>query len=339
MSWVDQEFAERVFSVLPRFRKVGGSQFKLNARCPICGDSQKDAFKARFWAHPVNDSMRVHCFNCDYSEWFNVFLKEHDADLYREYILEKRKERIFDAPIQTQKAVEPEPVREFIAKLDYCERIDRLVKEHPIVKYLEARCIPESAKKRLWFTNEWPALVNSVNPGTYKNETNEPRLVIPIFSKEGKIESFQGRALRKDAPQKYITIKSHEHATKIYGLDTVDESRTVYVVEGPIDSLFIDNGAAITGGSLDLSTVPWKSNRVWIMDHEPRHPDTIKRMKRLIDAGEAIVFWDKSPWQSKDINDMIRKDGATAAEIMSYIKDNTASGLEAKMRFSRYAKV
>ncbi|AZV01085.1 hypothetical protein KNU35_gp146 [Escherichia phage vB_EcoM_005] len=58
----------------------------------------------------------------------------------------------------------------------------------------------------MWFTKEWPALVNSVNPGTYSKEMPEPRLVIPIFNKNKQIESFQGRALRKDAPQKYITI-------------------------------------------------------------------------------------------------------------------------------------
>lgn len=337
MSYVDREFAEKALSYQPRFRRVNGTDFKLNCRCMICGDSQKDDHKARFWCYPAGDSLRVHCFNCDYDSWFNVFLKEQEPDLYREYLLEKRKEQIYDAPII--KKEDPKPVKEFIEKLDYCERLDRLPKEHPIVKYVTARCIPESAFKRLWFTNDWPALVNSVNPGTYKNEKNEPRLVIPIFNKEGKIESFQGRALRKDAPQKYITIKANEHATKIYGLDTVDESKDVYVMEGPIDSLFIENAIAITGGSLDLNAVPFKDSRVWIMDHEPRHPDTAKRMKRLVDAGERVVFWDKSPWKSKDINDMIRKDGATASKIMDYIKKNTAVGLEAKMRLSRYVKV
>lgn len=338
MSWVDNEFAEKVFSVLPRFRRVNGSQFKLNARCPICGDSQKDEFKARFWCYPAGDSLRVHCFNCDYDNWFNVFLKENDQDLYREYILEKRKESIYDSPINKTAAKEPEPVQEFIEKLDHCERLDRLSKDHPIVKYVKARCIPDSALKRLWFTNQWPALVNSVNPGTYSNEKNEPRLVIPIFSREGKIESFQGRALRKDAPQKYITIKANENSSKIYGLDTVKDG-DVYVTEGPIDSLFIPNAIAITGGSLDLDIVPFKDRRVWVMDHEPRHEDTIKRMKRLVDANERVVFWDKSPWSSKDINDMVMKEKATASEILDYIKQNTASGLQAKMRLSRYSKV
>ena len=211
MSWVDNEYAIRAISHLPKFRHVTtSSTFKLNCRCPICGDSQKDINKARFWIFDAGQGLRCHCFNCEYNKWLSQYLKDNEPDLYREYLLEKRKEQVFDKP----KAVEPSekinaklPV---IEKLNFCERLDRLPKEHPIVKYVTARCIPSTSWKRLWFTNQWPSLVNSVNPGTYKNETNEPRLVIPIFNKKGEIESFQGRALRKNAPQKYITIKAHE---------------------------------------------------------------------------------------------------------------------------------
>ncbi|AUO78731.1 DNA primase [Klebsiella phage PhiKpNIH-6] len=339
MNFVDYEFAERALSVLPRYRKLPGSTFKLNCRCPICGDSQKNQMKARFWCFEVEGGLRVGCFNCDYKAWFTKFLKETDETLYREFLLERRKENMYrekKAPSISEKIKAKMPV---IEKLPNCERLDRLPADHPIVKYVKARCIPEVNWKRLWFTMEWPALVNSVNPGTYKDEKSEPRLVIPIFNARGDIESFQGRALRKDAPQKYITIKAHEHATKIYGLDTVDESRLVWVMEGPIDSLFVPNAIAITGGSMDLNTVPFKENRAWIMDNEPRHEDTIKRMKRLVEAGERVVFWDNAPWASKDINDMIKDEGATPEEILKYLNTNIASGLMAKMRLSRYAKV
>ncbi|MFP9035360.1 hypothetical protein, partial [Enterococcus faecalis] len=102
---------------------------------------------------------------------------------------------------------------------------------------------------------------------------------------------------------------------------------------------FIENGIAITGGQLDLEVVPFKDRRVWVLDNEPRHPDTIKRMTKLVDAGERVMFWDKSPWKSKDVNDMIRKEGATPEQIMEYMKNNIAQGLMAKMRLSKYAKI
>ncbi|WBF80534.1 DNA primase [Escherichia phage vB_Eco_F27] len=48
--WIDNEFAYRAFSHLPRFRQINNSStFKLTFRCPVCGDSQTDAMKARGW--------------------------------------------------------------------------------------------------------------------------------------------------------------------------------------------------------------------------------------------------------------------------------------------------
>ena len=62
-------------------------------------------------------------------------------------------------------------------------------------------------------------------------------------------------------------------------------------------------------------------------------------MTKLVDVGERVMFWDKSPWKSKDVNDMIRKEGATPEQIMEYMKNNIAQGLMAKMRLSKYAKI
>lgn len=339
MSWVHNEFAFRALSHLPKFTQVNNAaQFKLRCRCPVCGDSQKDENKARFWAYGLPDDVLLKCYNCDYVKPIGIYLKEYEPDLYREFILELRKDKM----VQREKPVEkPKPVVEETKgiKLIHCERLDKMDPNHPIVRYIAGRKIPKDKWNRLYFTLKWPALVNSVNPDTYKTERDEPRLVIPIFNSKGIIESFQGRALRKDAPQKYITIKSNEHATKIYGTDTTKSGENVYVLEGPIDSLFLDNAIAITGGAMDLSLVPFKEDRVWIMDHEPRKDDTIKRMKRLIDAGERVVFWDKAPWEKKDINDMIQKEGARIEDIQSYIENNIASGLMAQLRLQKYSKV
>lgn len=335
-TWIDNEFAYRAFSHLPRFVQINNSSmYKLRFRCPVCGDSQTDDLKARGWYY--GDGGNVHCYNCDYHAHIKRYLNEFEPDLYREYILEVRKDQVSrPTPAPAEKKIEPE--KKIIQKLNFCDRIDSLPKNHPIVKYVENRKIPQEAWNRLWFTREWPKLVNSVNPGTYKNEMPEPRLVIPIFNKDNKIESFQGRALRKDAPQKYITIKAYPEATKIYGVERINDKQDVFVLEGPLDSLFINNSIAITGGSLDLSVVPFKEQRVWIMDHEPRHEDTVKRMKRLVDAGERIVFWDNWNYPGKDINEFV-KNGASLKEIHEYINLNIAQGLMAKMRLGKYAKI
>ena len=74
----------------------------------------------------------------------------------------------------------------------------------------------------------------------YKHLYEEPRLVIPFFDKSRKMFAVQGRALGQ-SDLRYITVRIDEQYPKIYGLDRVDISKPIYVVEGPIDSLFIEN--------------------------------------------------------------------------------------------------
>lgn len=304
---------------------------------PICGDSQKDEFKARFYYYYYDNKPFVNCFNCTYSNPFYRFLEEHDEEIYKEYQLEKFQDSDKPRPVKALKPVKVET--KTIQQLAFSQRLDQLPPEHPILKYVAQRMIPKDKWDRLWFTNQWQELCNSVKPDTYPKPQKEFRLVIPIFNKDGKIESFQGRAL-KPAKNKYITIKADEASTKIYGQDTIDESKDhVFILEGPLDSLFLDNALAITGGSLNLATVPYKDKRIWVLDNEPRHRDTMARLQTLIDAGETVCFWDEAPWQSKDINDMFIKDGATKSELEEYILTHSESGIMASIKMMDYCKI
>lgn len=341
MSFVDDEFALRFFMYQRNYKQVSFSPLKINCSCMICGDSSTDSFKARMWYYDHKGTRFVHCFNCDYSAGFSWFLKEQDPQLYEEYLLEAFK----DSASPRKERVSEEPSDKFkkggmptIQELKFCQRLDSLPEAHPIIKYVEGRKIPPKAYNRLWFTAKWQELVNTVKPGTFENPKQEYRLVIPIFNKEGKIESFQGRALGP-SKMKYMTIKAHEDSTKVYGQDTVDESKPVLILEGPLDSLFLDNAIAITGGSISLDSVPYPNNRIWVLDNENRHKDTIARMQKLIDAGETVCFWDESGLTSKDINDMIVKEGATVEFIQDYILNNSFDGMMASVRMMSFAKV
>lgn len=340
MSYVDNEFALRLFSSFRNFKQVSTYPLKLNASCPVCGDSASDSFKARFWYYLYKDSYMVHCFNCDFSAGFQKFLKDTDESMFRDYLLEKRKESIGfqEKPEINYDLSKFKTKIEFIEQLHFCESLDTLPVNHPIIKYVEDRQIPKEQWNRLYFTKQWQDLVNKYKQ-TFDKPKQECRLVIPIWNADKKIESFQGRALSSKAKQKYMTIKAHEDASKIYGTDRINASSNVYVMEGPIDTLFIPNSIAITGGSLNLESVPYPKQRVWVLDNEPRHPDVKKRVKKLIDQGERVILWDKSPWKAKDINEMITQENATPKQIIDYFESNVVSGLQAQLRFGKWFKV
>lgn len=339
--YADYDVMERVMSLERNYKKLKTSSFTLVCSCPICLDSKKNKLMARFRCYVYENSLRVGCFNCGYNKNIGEFLERYHPETYREWLLERRKEQGTSGtsfkPIQKK---EPEQEKHiFVKSLPFSERLDTLPENHPVIKYVTDRCIPKDKLNLLYFTMEWQKLANHIKPDTFKNPQKEPRLVIPLFTKEHKVETIQGRALRKNyGHTKYMTIKTNENASKVYGLDRADPSLPVYFLEGPIDSLFIDNGCAITGGSLSLSEVPYPEQRVFCLDNEPRAKDTMNRLEKFISSGEKVVLWDRSPWKSKDINAMITDEGATQSQIMDYIRNNTVHGLMAKMRFNNWAK-
>ena len=70
-----------------------------------------------------------------------------------------------------------------------------------------------------------------------------------------------------------------DNRTKVYGLDRVDFNKTVYITEGPFDSLFIDNAIAMAGADIDWTLLKDRE-AVFVFDNEQRNPEIIKRMSQ-----------------------------------------------------------
>jgi hypothetical protein len=124
-----------------------------------------------------------------------------------------------------------------------------------------------------------------------------------------------------------------DEAPKLYGLETIDEEKPIYIVEGPFDSTFVENGVAMCGADVDVESFGW-SDYIWVLDNEPRNREIVNRVAKLIDRGEKVVIWPSNIIE-KDINDMI----LGGQNIMSVIKLNTYSGLEAKIKFNTWKKI
>ena len=114
--------------------------------------------------------------------------------------------------------------------------------------------------------------------------------------------------------------------------------RSVKIVEGPIDSLFLsncvasgDSSLAITANSIDAE------QKILIFDNEPRNKEIVKLMQDAIKSGHNIVIWPNTI-QAKDINEMVMS-GISVDEIESIISSNTFTGLEAQAKFVFWKKV
>ena len=201
--------------------------------------------------------------------------------------------------------------------------------EHPAKEYLLQRKLPLEA---LYYTEKFQEWTNSIKPGTFEDiNQDEPRIIIPFKDREGNTFGYQGRSL-SDSGLRYITILLQEDKPKIFGLNTLDYEQTIYVTEGPLDSLFIKNCCAMAGA--DLSGVSdLGSDIVYIFDNEPRNPQIVSRVRKLIDRGQSVVIW-PSYINQKDINDMI----LAGIPVQNIVESNTYSGLTAQLNFNSWRK-
>jgi len=262
------------------------------------------------------------------------FIKDQDTFLHDQYVMEKFKDG------KTGKGTTvPNPVfnfqepkffskRENIVDL---EKISDLNISHPAREYLEQRGIKDldyfyyCPKFKEW-TNKQKKIFDNL-------KQDSPRIIIPFKDREGNLYGYQGRSLAPKAKIRYITIMLDEEQPKIFGLDRIDETKTVYVTEGPFDSTFICNSIAMCGADADIDK--WGiSDPVWIYDNEPRNKQIVERIDKTIRQGNKVVIWPKNI-QQKDINDMV----LAGLKVQSVIESNVYSGLEATLKLNDWKKV
>jgi predicted RNA-binding Zn-ribbon protein involved in translation (DUF1610 family) len=323
MDLIDSKYIGLVSSRFQKFKRVKADLY--NFRCPLCGDSQKNKSKTRGYLYAVKTNTNFKCHNCGASMSFNNFLKKIDPTLHRQYTLEKFKEGYTG-----KNFVVEEPKFEF-SKPTFSKKLDlpkassnQLAKE-----YLEKRKLnPE----KFYFADKFQEWVNSQKPTFNKIVRDESRIIIPMYDTQNNLIGFQGRALGS-SPNKYITVMLSDESPKLYGLDQIDFTKPIYIVEGPFDSTFIQNSVAMCGSDVDIRSFSW-SDYIWVFDNEPRNREIVNRISKTIDRGDKVVIWPTNIFQ-KDINDMV----LAGLNVMDVLKSNTHSGLEAKVKFNEWKKV
>ena len=337
MSYIDQKYINLCTSRVEKFKKVRDNLW--NFRCPICGDSKKHKNKARGFVYRKKASFFYKCHNCGVGLTFNNFLKHIDRGLYTEYRVEKYKEGETqgNTPIPDKspfKFEAPKFDKSMNKHLDNLSKFSDLKEDHPALSYVKNRKIPKEHWDKLYLADKFYEWSNSIFPEKFKSiNIDYPRLVIPFFDKSGEIFAYQGRAFGKEEPR-YITLKIVSEKEKIYGLERINYDSHVYVVEGPLDSLFIDNCIAVAGADLNLLELSPNSTTV-IYDNEPRNKHTVERMFKSVDKNYHVVVWPQDLKQ-KDINDMYL---SGIEDVKSFIDVHTYHGLEAYLKINQWKKI
>jgi hypothetical protein len=332
MSVIDLTYINLLSNQLQKFSRK--KEYLYNLRCPYCGDSSKNKNKARGYFYRVKNDMFFKCHNCGVGKTLSNFLKENSPLLYDQYIMERYKSGLTgkgsNTPSPKFNFEKPKFNKTIFSNLQTIEQLD---KEHPARKYLEGRKIPKKFLPKLYYTENFSEWVFEQNPG-YKKQKQDERIVIPFISEDGTIYGYQGRSLNPKSTLRYITITLNSNYPKVYGLDSVDKNKTVYITEGPFDSMFLENSVAMGGADVNLGDIFDKSKVVMVFDNEPRNKQIVDRILKSIDNGYSVVIW-SDKIKEKDINDMF----ISGLDTNKIVQANTYNGLEAKVKLMEWKKV
>ena len=328
---------------LSQFKIRSHKPYKINFRCPYCGDSEKSQTKARGWLQESNKTggLRFFCFNCGKPASFYDFLKDQDPITFKDYVAERYVDKMRantpaeslpegygDAPV-----FDANPLRKI-------KKISQLKADHPAKLYVDSRQIPTNKHFLIYYAPKFKTWINTIIPDKFdmkfpsgKPRKDEPRLILPFFDEKGQVFGVSARGFDPDG-LRYISIMFDENATKIFGLSTVDWNKQYFVVEGAIDSMFLSNALAMAGADGNTGTLKNPQNAVIVFDNEPRNKEIHKRMSKVIAAGFRVCIWPHAI-KEKDINAMVL---SGIADVESIIRENTFKGLEADLRFKQWRK-
>ena len=276
------------------------------------------------------------CHNCGASISFYNFLDKVDPRLCKEYSLERYKNgNVTNSPAPNFEDFKA-PAPKFKKSLTI-PSIESLPDGHFAKTYVEARQIPQAFYSELYYAEDFKKFVESLNLEKDTLKENDPRLVIPFYDEDKNLIAFQGRALG-ESKLRYITIKMNDDNHKVFGLDRIDKEKTIYVVEGPIDSMFLENAIATADANLmSASKLFDRTKIVLVYDNEPRNKELHKQMEKAIDEHYAVVIWPELITE-KDVNEMVLNGGFSPDEIQDFISKSTFVNLRAKMEFINWKK-
>jgi len=332
---IDHKYIGMVSTQLLHFKRKGDRLY--NFRCPFCGDSQKNKLKARGYLFEHKGGLIYKCHNCDISASMYKLLEFIDPNVSRAYSLETFSERKNSANTTDQfiiASTKPDVEVKKSIELDL-PKITDLIDSHRAVQYLKARKIPEERYGDLYYARSMKELeyLNKL----YKDRLiADERIIIPFRDSSGNLIGVTGRAMG-NSNLRYVTIRVDENKPLVYGMNLIDYTKKIFVVEGQFDSMFVDN--CIAPGGTDFNRAVYslpQEQVVLVLDNQPRNKQVVKKVEYFCQKQYSMVIW-PSTWRFKDINDGIVA-GMSRQEIMNTLNTNTHRGLSLKLAIRDWKK-
>ena len=342
--WLEEQYINRISFQLDKFERK--SETLYNCRCPICFDSAKRRDIARGYFIRESDGWRYYCHNCGINLSFYPFLKLVNPGLLDQFRLDKFKESGFTKPKrETKKELTAADIPKSILKrestteflpIDGLINMTEMKKDHPAYEYILKRKIPYKQIPRLYYVKKFFDWRSRITLTENKSKIDHPRLVIPYRNFDNAVFRYSSRSFGKIEPR-YIQTILDKNQSRIFGLELLDASKLVYIVEGQLDSLFLPNCVAVGSANYNVEILNTLQHKIYVPDNQPRNPSVVKQIKSVVESGQPICLWKEN--YGKDINQMVLDHNLTQTDLINLIKESTVSGIQARLVFSKWSKI
>lgn len=337
-SYIVQKFYQ--YAGQPKYNTLAKT---YQGSCPVCREGKSWGKKRRLF-YIVNDGY-FHCHNCG-GHWSPInWVKEVSGLSVREIYKEADEYDVLPNDLTS------EPISTVIQKI-----YSRSLPEDSInlfdtnqIEYYKSNSIINSClnyiKQRKLDTaiNRPSSLYVSLKDHIHKN-----RLIIPFYDTSNKIIFYQTRTVIESNTNlpKYLGKVGGDKS--VFNIDKVSENfNQIFVLEGPIDAFFIENGVAIAGihenqgGNLftSLQTKQLRQfplhEKIFVLDSQWIDTASLNTSKILLEKGYKIFIWPKKfGVKFKDLNDMCVKLNINKAPV-DFILKNTYKSLQGLVKLSQ----
>ena len=284
-------------------------------RCPICHDSKKNRSKKRGALIIYDDGAIMTCKNCGYSHPLWKVLKENYSSVYSEYSSEvvklaagkdsldeaiKHAKEASPAPAPTTRLIPSLPPRPIQREPD--TRVAAAMTEGKFEPITECR---DDAMKKLCADYVDKRRIPSDVASTFMCCTNgkyNNRLIIPYIN-QGRYTYFVARDMKGVSPAKYMGLQGVKRP--MYIPRPIDWTKTIYILEGEIDSMFIQNSISV--GSVHNCSVVIRAlekygikDFIFVMDNDK---SGYAKASQLSQSGYKTFNW--CGFKGKDINECV----------------------------------
>lgn len=340
---------------LDGFKSLGNDIY--NMRCPICLDSKKNKHKKRGFIYDKQGKTRYACHNCGANLTFYQFLEHIDSNVFAQFKMAMFKEKSgIKTPrleVDTLELTSSSTAKRFNTNyLKKCKSLDNIEigdKLYPVKEYCINRKLPVDLFPMIYATESLNNITKLIPKFADKDYMDSLCMVLPFFKKDMSYDYVQCRSIAEDCPDyaRFTTLEINPDSVKLWGELRIDWKEPVYVLEGAIDAMFIENSIAMAGASVSsvFSYIKMKQlqetgkenikNIVVCMDNDYKtNPQILKLLKKRLTEGYSVVIYDKK-FKWKDINDAILLGNWSQEKVNTYITSRTFNELRAILEMSK----